>query len=208
MIGQPDLPDLIRRFLYDQFSPDALICGSDAQLTDCPTLGRLPVNVYHSAIATYHAPSDPSGIGGMHRERIRSTPSWQRGPARRDCVFVEKDAEQPGMRGLHAAHVLLLFSFKYRGERYPCALVQWFVPFGDEPCEDTGMWVVVPDLDADGRRITSVIHLDCILRGAHLIGVYGAEELPPNFHFSETLHSFQSYFVNKFADHHANEIAF
>lgn len=189
--------------------PNAILSGSDARITDCPTIDDTTrISVFHSAIATYHAPSDPSGIGGLHRERIQCTPSWQHGPARRDCIFAEKDPDLPGMRGLHAARILLLFSFTFQARLYPCALVQWFVPVGDEPCEDTGMWVVTPDLDDVDHRVISVIHLDCILRGAHLIGVCGEDFLPTDFHFSETLDRFHTYFVNKFADHHANEIAF
>ncbi|KIL61333.1 hypothetical protein M378DRAFT_82595, partial [Amanita muscaria Koide BX008] len=45
------------------------------------------VYVYPSAVATYCAPSDLSGVGGMFREQIRSTHSWRSGPERRDCVF-------------------------------------------------------------------------------------------------------------------------
>ena len=34
------------------------------------------VSVFHSAVATFYALSDISGIRGMRREHIRSTPSW------------------------------------------------------------------------------------------------------------------------------------
>ncbi|KAF9784557.1 hypothetical protein BJ322DRAFT_1006988 [Thelephora terrestris] len=52
----------------------------------------LRVSVFHSATATFRAPSNPSGPGGMYREVIRSTPWWTRGDVsgpRRDCVFVD-----------------------------------------------------------------------------------------------------------------------
>ncbi|KAJ6563451.1 hypothetical protein B0H10DRAFT_1843668, partial [Mycena sp. CBHHK59/15] len=58
------------------------------------------------------APSDQSGIGGMHRERIRSVRSWRGGAPRRDCVFVEQDTTQPGFRGLYAARVIAFMSLK------------------------------------------------------------------------------------------------
>jgi hypothetical protein len=38
----------------------------------------------------------------------------------------------------------------------------------NKPDEDTGMWVVEPDFNADGSPLVSVIHLDCILRAATL----------------------------------------
>lgn len=146
----------------------------------------------------------------MRRERIHATPSWRHEGPRYDCVFVETDPTRAGMRGLHAARVLLLFSFKRGGIAYPCALVQWFVTVGDSPDNDTGMWIVEPEIDARhrGQKMTSVIHIDTILRAAHLIGVYGRDFVPTGLHFSHSLDVFRQFYVNKFADHHANEIAF
>lgn len=183
----------------------------DVSLNLCPLLHEaLRIHVFHSAISTYYAPSDLSGIGGMHRERIRATPSWKKGPGRYDCVFVETggDDDLVGFRGLHVARVLLFFSFDFDGKPYPCALVQWFTTYGESPCVDTGLWQVQPDVDARGRRVTSVIHIDSILRGAHLIGVFGTQALPRTFSYTDTLHSFRLFYVNKYADHHSHEIAF
>jgi hypothetical protein len=83
-----------------------------------------------------------------------------------------------GFRGLHAAYVLAFMSLKVSGVIYPCALVTWFSAVGDEPCLDIGMWMMVPDLDADGKCEISVIHLNSILRAAHLIPVYGDHPVP------------------------------
>ena len=69
------------------------------------------------------------------------------------------------------------------------------------------MWVVQPDI-IRGRRKKSVLHLDTFYRGAHLIPVYGKEKLPVGFHFSYSLDAFRAFYVNKYIDHHANEIAF
>ena len=91
---------------------------------------------------------------------------------------------------------------------YPCALVEWFVLVSDKLCPDTGMWIVKPQIGLGGGRVTSVVHVDSILHGAHLIGVYGNNHLPCDFKFTDTLDAFISYYVNKFIDHHANEIAF
>ena len=70
------------------------------------------------------------------------------------------------------------------------------------------MWIVEPQIDLGGERVTSIIHVDSILRGAHLIGVYGDDHLPRDFKFIDTLDAFVAYYVNRFIDHHANEIAF
>ena len=72
----------------------------------------------------------------------------------------------------------------------------------------TGMWVVEPDFNADGSPLVSVIHLDCILRAAHLIGVCSSDFLPKELSFHHSLDAFLSFYVNKFIDHHAFEIAF
>ena len=208
-IRQPHLSHLIRRFLYDQLYPHATLSASQVNITRCPILGEsFKIRVFHSAMATYYAPSDDSGIGGMHRSRIRAAPSWRMGPPRNDCIFAENDPAMKGFRGLFVAQVSHFFSFRYRSTFYPCALVQWFVATSDSPCGDTGMWVVKPELDGNQHRVTSIIHLDCIVRGAHLIGVYGNELLPHDFKHTDSLTAFHAYHVNKFADHHANEIAF
>ncbi|KAH7904448.1 hypothetical protein BJ138DRAFT_1019144, partial [Hygrophoropsis aurantiaca] len=59
-----------------------------------------------------------------------------------------------------------------------------------------------------GKRMQSVIHLDVILRSAHLIPVFGDGALPVDFHFSYSLDAFKSYYVNKYADHHSHEVVF
>lgn len=164
--------------------------------------------VYPSALAMFYAPSDLSGVGGMRRERIRSVSSWRRSAARHDCIFVNTDPTAEGMRGLEIARVRLFFSFKAGGKKYPCALIQWYSRVGDEPDENTGMWVVQPDFDADGSPSVAVIHLDTIVRAAHLIGVYGGDFVPSEITFDTSLDAFHSYFVNKFIDHHAFEIAY
>jgi hypothetical protein len=208
-LEQPKLLEYIRRFLYDQLHPDADVCGMDAPLDRCPDVhGSLQMKVFHSAVSTHFAPSDLSGLGGMRRERIRATPSWKRGPGRYDCIFVDKDPSLDGFQGLHVARVVLFLSFRFQGIIYSCAQVQWFSSYGDSPCEDTGMWRVLPDYDAGGRRMTSIINIDSILRAAHLIGVAGSDFLPRGFTFSDSLSSFRLFYVNKYADHHAHEIAF
>ena len=99
------------------------------------------IRVHHSAQATFFAPSDLCGAGGMHQERIRSTPSWH-GHPRRDTVFVVLDDSLPGMEGMVVARVHLFISFCYRCVNYSCALVNWFVRDDDEREHDTRLWTV------------------------------------------------------------------
>ncbi|KAH8979757.1 hypothetical protein EDB92DRAFT_1806221 [Lactarius akahatsu] len=69
------------------------------------------------------------------------------------------------------------------------------------------MWVVHPDV-VRGKQERSVVHLESILHAAHLIPVFGTHMVPPDFHFTFSLDAFDAYYVNKYIDHHANEIAF
>lgn len=112
------------------------------------------------------------------------------------------------MLGLHVARVHCFLSFVDRhGALYPCALIHWFTRTDEDPDEDTGMWIVEPESTEEGDQNISVVHLDTILRAAHLIPVYG-EEFIGKTDFRDTLDTFDRFYVNKFADHHANEIAF
>ncbi|CAK5272542.1 unnamed protein product [Mycena citricolor] len=205
----PQLVPLIRRFLYAQLHPDRDldIPLSDISLDNCPDAPDR-VRVFPSAVAKFFAPSDQSGIAGMLKERIRAVRSWRGGPPRYDCIFVEGNPELPGFRGLLAARVLLFFSFIHRRVVYPCALVTWFSAIGDEPCPDVGMWMVEPDVDNNGKRVMDIIHVDTILRGAHLIGISGHHHLPRHFKYSDSLDRFRAFYINKYTDHHAHEIAF
>jgi hypothetical protein len=172
-------------------------------LNECPTYDGT-VRVFPSAIATFFAPSDDSNMRGMHRERIRATHSWRNSAARYDCIFVEQDPELPGFRGLLAARVFLLFSIKHQNIVYPGALIRWFSCIGDEPDDETGLWMVQPDA---GNKGMDIIHLDSILRAAHLIGIAGKHHIP-RLKFTDSLDVFRAFYVNKYADHQSHEIAF
>jgi hypothetical protein len=95
-VHQPNLENLIRRFLYDQLH-QGRGPPPDVDINMCPRFfGK--VSVFHSASATYYAPSDLSGVGSMRRECIRATPLWHKGPPRYDCVLVNTDPNLSGMR--------------------------------------------------------------------------------------------------------------
>jgi hypothetical protein len=143
----------------------------------------------------------------MHHGRIRSTPSWKGGPGQYYCIYIDTDPDTDRFQGLHVAQVNLFLSFGFKGKNYSCALVQWFTQFGDAPWEDTGLWRVQPNYYR-GHRLTSIIHTDSILRAAHLICVAGSNLLPQTLTFSDSLHAFCLFYVNKYADHHAHEIAY
>jgi hypothetical protein len=68
--------------------------------------------------------------------------------------------------------------------------------------------MVEPEMDDNHLPVTSVIHVDCIFRAAHLIGVYGQHFLPKTLKFHHSLDVFFLFYVNKYIDHHAFEIAF
>lgn len=212
-IGQPDLTSLIQHFLRNQCYSDSDSESSSSASSDLPEFYE-KITLYTSAVATFYAPSDISGIGGMRYERIRAVDTWRNGPGRYDCVFVstqvdsDSDASAKGMDGFDIARVRLFFSFKHDGVVYPCALVHWFKRLGDSPDENTGMWVVEPEVHEDGTRFASVIHLDSMFRAAHLMPVYGNSFVPTYLSYTHTLDAFRAYYVNKYIDHQAFEIAF
>ncbi|KAF8990356.1 hypothetical protein BDZ89DRAFT_1097602 [Hymenopellis radicata] len=84
-IRQPSLPELTRRFLYDQLRSDTALPSDEVDISQCPPITSR-VYVFHSAVASFYAPSDIAGTRGMKHERIRSTPSWY-GHPRRDCAL-------------------------------------------------------------------------------------------------------------------------
>ena len=166
------------------------------------------VYVYHSASVTFYAPTNPSATNDLQREHIRATPSWWGGSSRYDTVFATGDLNIPGFRGLLIGRVRLLFSFFYRKKRHSCALVEWYSTYGSSPDEDTGLWLVTPDVTTNGIRKRGVIPLDSIVRGAHLIPAYGPKFLPPRFDPKtiDIVDAFSAYYVNKFVDHHAHAL--
>lgn len=203
-IGQPHFPVALRQFLWEQANPDSPLSSSQVPLDDCPNFGGR-ISVFHSAVARFYAPSDLCGAGGMYRERIRSNPNWHNEYARYDTVFIDTDPDLPGMRGMIIGRVLLFFSFNFESRHHSCALIHWLVPVGDSPDSETGLWVVRPEFERNGRRSLQVISLDSIARAAHLLPVFGSSPLPEDFHFSQSLDAFRAYFVNRYADHHTHE---
>lgn len=201
----PAFPSLIRRFLYDQLYPDSVLPASQVSISACPLITD-KIRVHNSALAMFYAPSDPSGSGGMRREYIRATPSWRKGPPRYDCVFVSVNPDIPGMLGMEIARVHCFLSFDFQGMTYPCALIRWYTRLGDTPDYDTGLWTVRPQFDAVGGPSFAIIHLDAVIRAAHLLPVFNGEPIPKTYKFHQTLDIFDSFYINKYIDYHAFDL--
>ena len=71
-----------------------------------------------------------------------------------------------------------------------CGMVQEGWPIAQQTM---GMWVVKPEEDCHRKRLTTIVHLDTILRGAHLIPVYGSHFIPPHFCHSWSLDAFKAF---------------
>ena len=82
-IDEPRLTQLIQEFIHEQRHP-----RSSAH--DIPNLPPFyeKITIHTSAIATFHAPSDLSGIGGMKREHIHAIKHWRNGPGRYDMMLI------------------------------------------------------------------------------------------------------------------------
>ena len=203
MLEQPTFPTLVKKFLYQQLYPDSELSFLEALEASCLEIDG-KIRIFNSAIATFCAPSDTSGIYGMRREHIRATPSWQGGPARYDCILINSDPNVDGALGFEVARTFLFFSFQHQSKTYPCAYVQWYSYMGEEPDEDTGFWIVEPDADDDGSPHLGIVHVDAIYRAVHLMPVYSTPEFIDR---AVTMHSsldkFQRFYVNKFIDHHS-----
>ena len=159
---------------------------------------------FNAAVATFYTPSNNSGVTGMRREYIRATSSWRNGPARYDCVLVNAKPDVDGARGFEVARVFLFFSFLHGGKEYPCAFIQWYSFIGTEPDEDTGCWMVEPDIRDGGSPHVAVIHIDCILRAVHLMPVTRTSRFVDRSVTMDTsLDTFNLFYINRFVDYHA-----
>ncbi|KAG2029774.1 hypothetical protein BDR03DRAFT_936783 [Suillus americanus] len=185
-LGVPHLYTLLHRFLFKQANPDDQRAPSDIPLARCPQFDG-KIEVFNSASSMFYAPSKHSGIGGMHQEHIRA----QFGETKHPGV--------EGMGGMEVAHIMCIL--------YPCAVVCWFNKASDGPDEDTGMWIVKPSFDTDNSPFVGIIHIDSIYHTVHLVPIYGTQFISRDLKHYDSYNAFQVFYVNKFADHHAFEIA-
>ena len=111
------------------------------------------------------------------------------------------------MKGLLVARVYLFFRFSYEGANYSCALVHWYTT-SDELDPSTGLWMVQPEFAHQGVRYMSVIHIDTIVRGAHLLPIFPSDApVYQDINYKNALDVYSSFYVNKHIDYHAFEIA-
>ena len=207
-IGHPNLPDLVRKYLFQRANPNAEP-NQPPGAPHCVNPSHAErLKVFHSAHVIFCAPSNPSTTVGMYHETIRATPSWNRGEIpgpRFDGIFVSNgEGSELNLSGLLVARVLRFFSFAIDGELHQCALVHWYSIFGNQPDPDNGMWVVTPDYFGSAPSV-SVIHIDSIFRAAHLLPIFDENPLPRTLNYTSTLDSFKAFYVNNYIDYHTYE---
>lgn len=216
---QPNLVDLIHIFLRQRSQSQ----GNTALpfLADYPDFTEEhPLTTYNSAVATFYAPSDLSGTGGMRKERIRAVSRWRGSHPRFDTVLLKPNSEsdsestsnnKPTINSFSIARVRLFFSFKHNQAFYECALVHDYQVVNPSPDEITGMAIVKRAMRRSLPR-ARVVPLNDILRAVHLIPVFsqlGTKHIPKKYKHEDTLDDrklFKQFYVNKFIDHHAFEI--
>ncbi|EIW75493.1 hypothetical protein CONPUDRAFT_65748 [Coniophora puteana RWD-64-598 SS2] len=69
------------------------------------------------------------------------------------------------------------------------------------------MYMVQPKFNSDSSRRVDVVHIDSLVRAAHLIPHFGTGHVPEEMHCYDSYDSYDSFYLNRFVDHHAFEIA-
>ncbi|KAA1477479.1 hypothetical protein DENSPDRAFT_854367 [Dentipellis sp. KUC8613] len=111
-LHQPNLLELIRRFLWDQCYDGDDISGEHALIGDCPVFVG-SVRTYRTATSTFYAPSELAGSGGMHRELLRSVASWYNGYGRYDTVLIQAGDSTDRMGGMLVGRVRAFLAFTH-----------------------------------------------------------------------------------------------
>ncbi|KAH7918492.1 hypothetical protein BV22DRAFT_1186404 [Leucogyrophana mollusca] len=197
----------------DDFEEGEVVEGpttlADVWLAETPQIKRArTVAALAEEINVPHLPPAYPWYEGMRCEKIRACPMWRGLYPRNDYVFISTSPDDEGMRAPEVACISCFFSFKHDHETHPCAVVRWFDKVGDTADEDTGAWIARPGIHEDGSRNIAVIYIDTTYRAAHLIPIYGPEFVPDDIKFYQSYDVFRTFYVNKYADHHAFEIAF
>ncbi len=201
-LDRPQLHEDVSRFLHGCLFPGGDY-EEDQDLDDFPHIStRAKVGIHRGATVVFHAPSDLSGPHGMRREVIRCNPQWYKTYPRYDTVLVTVDPTQWGMPRFRIARVRRLISISYDVFQHSGAFVEWFTGHGSDPL--TGLWVVRPEMEGDGR-VSSIVPLRSIARACHLLPALGDRYLPADFPFQEALDAFDKYYVSAYIDYHAHE---
>ncbi|KAJ3572043.1 hypothetical protein NP233_g3352 [Leucocoprinus birnbaumii] len=195
----PLLTEYLRKYHYCDLSINI----------DPSCYSNLLFTTYPSILASFYAPSDICGAHGMTTERIRVAPEWRTdGGPRYDTLFLKDTPNaETILTGLAVARAQLFWSFKFDGQRHECALVDCYQFINEGPDENTGMWVVKPCLQ--GRfKVSQIVPLRSIFRAAHLLPHFtGPSRLNREATYNQTLDNMKIFYVNKYIDHHAFEVA-
>jgi hypothetical protein len=104
--------------------------------------------------------------------------------------------------------VYLFFRFSHAGVNYPCVLVRWYST-SEEPDTINRLWIVQPESTRPRQHHMSIIHVDTIVCGTHLLPRFPSDvPVYRQINYTDVLDLFTSFYVNKSIDHHAFEIAF
>ncbi|KAG1761658.1 hypothetical protein EDD22DRAFT_779470, partial [Suillus occidentalis] len=71
----------------------------------------------------------------------------------------------------------------------------------------TGMYIVTSATTDNGTPDILIVHIDCVFHSTHLIPVYSVNFIAHTIGPHDSYNTFNSFYVNKYADHHAFEIA-
>ena len=136
---------------------------------------------------------------------------WRNEGPQKDCIFITTNLgnqESTGMQAFDIAYIHGFFSFTDTSEiHYPCAVVCWFDKVDDLPDEDTGMWIIQPSYLHNHFPNFAVIHIDSIYYAAHLIPIYCTSYISQHIKLCNSYNAFCAFYVNKYVDHHAFELA-
>ncbi|KAI9572440.1 hypothetical protein HD554DRAFT_2015159 [Boletus coccyginus] len=165
------------------------------------------ISIFNSTSSRFYAPSDLSRTGGMHKEYIRSCPMWRGEGPYYDYVFIGTDPDVEGMHGYEIAYIFCFFSFVYKDITYPCAVIHWYDKVSKEPDKSTGMWIIHPATLFSCQPNYAIIHIDSIYHVAHLIPVYGTHPISLEIKSHHSYDAFNTFYVNKYANHHSFMIA-
>ena len=175
------------------------------------------ITIHTSSVATFHAPSDLSGIAGMKCKHIHTVDGWWKGPGHYDTLSIntaidnaDQDEDSPSLHvflSLEVAWAQLFFSFILDGVNYPCALVYWYTYTSNSPSDVMGMYVIEPEYLLNGQPTVTIIHLNTIYRTAHLLPVFlGHPPLGKHQCYKDTLDLFPEFYINRYIDHHAFKV--
>jgi hypothetical protein len=229
----PELGDKLHDYLYE-FEVSTFPASSTNILRATHSLQtiRSRVAVFRAMHCLYfpmHYDTVSKVSPGKCKDIVRCT-STDLKIGQEDFVLVytaNKDAMAEGMDGKRIAQVRLLFTIDYWSttSRQMCKLelayVDWFQLVGTTPHSDNGMFEVAKKMKMTRKssvgdyslrntptlRDSSIINIDDILRGVHLIPKFGKGPIsrrPINTVLQETTH----YYVNSYIDHHMYNVMY